>query len=259
MDLDSDPKARVMVFIDGQNLYKRCVELFGHPYCHPHLLAQYLAGPRTQNPVRCRFYTGRPDQNMESEKIKVRNLDRRLNGMRKGGVTVVTRRLRYHWDWGPETKLPRPGPNVGPQLAMLRPWRRPQEKGIDLVLALDVLEFLLTDLCDVAIVVSLDRDLFEIPQAIANLQKFINRPVRLEAAVPVPEHQKQPKVLPRFAFTHQITGQVFELVRDNTHYGVPEDQWKPPVIPLTLPERPPDAPVTDTSAPQGETLPGIES
>lgn len=49
--LATDPAARVMVFVDGQNLYNRCRDLFGHPLCHPHLLAQYLAGPRTHHPA----------------------------------------------------------------------------------------------------------------------------------------------------------------------------------------------------------------
>jgi len=73
---------------------------------------------------------------------------------------------------------------------------RPQEKGIDLVIGLDVVEFLITGVCDVAIIVSLDRDLYEIPQAIQNLGRLIARPIRLEAAVPVPDGQKQPKILP---------------------------------------------------------------
>ena len=60
-ELATDPDARVMVFVDGQNLYKTCAELFGHPLCHPHLLAEHLAGTRTRNRVACRFYTGRPD------------------------------------------------------------------------------------------------------------------------------------------------------------------------------------------------------
>lgn len=43
----------------------------------------------------------------------------------------------------------------------LTPWQRPQEKGIDLAIALDLIEFALTDCCDVVVVVSLDRDLAE--------------------------------------------------------------------------------------------------
>lgn len=38
--LANDPNAKVLVFVDGQNLYKTCQQLFGHPLCHPHLLAQ---------------------------------------------------------------------------------------------------------------------------------------------------------------------------------------------------------------------------
>lgn len=52
--LASEPTARVMVFIDGQNLYKSCQKHFGHPLCHPRLLADHLAGPRTQNRVSMR-------------------------------------------------------------------------------------------------------------------------------------------------------------------------------------------------------------
>lgn len=235
MSLADDSTARVLVFVDGQNLYKRCKDLFDHPLCHPHLLAQHLTGPRKY--VGCRFYTGRPDPNDEPH--KARNLDRRLDGMRKSGVTVVTRPLRYHWDWGPTERLPRPGPNAGPQQATLEPWQRPREKGIDLVLALDVVEFVLSNVCDVAVVVSLDRDLFEIPQALNNLKRLIQRPFRVEAAVPVPENQKKPKTLPGFGFTHQITRQVFEVTRDNTDYTVSDGRWRPPVIPKTLPAPPP--------------------
>jgi hypothetical protein len=112
---------------------------------------------------------------------------------------------------------------------------RPQEKGIDLVIGLDAVEFLLTRACDVAIIVSLDRDLYEIPQAIQNLGRLIARPVRLEAAVPVPDGQKQPKILPRFSYTHQITRQVFERVRDDTDYTVADGQWTAPIVPKTIP------------------------
>ena len=236
MDLSSDAAARVLVFIDGQNLYKTCKDLFGHPLCHPHLLAQHLAGPRQAHRVGCRFYTGRPDP--EKEPIKTRNLDRRLDGMRKSHVTVVTRTLRYHWDWSPEYVLPRPGPNSLPQEAMLRPWQRSREKGIDLILALDVVELLLTGLCDVAVVVSLDQDLFEIPRALASLRRHIDRPFRVEAAVPV--DQRRAKILEGFAYTHQITREVFEMIRDDHDYAAADEFWEPPEIPPRIPPRPPE-------------------
>jgi hypothetical protein len=106
------------------------------------------------------------------------------------------------------------------------------------VLALDVVEFVLTGATDVAIVVSLDRDLYEIPQALTNLKKFLTRPVRVEAAIPVPDNLKNPKTLPRFAYTHQITSAVFEAIRDDTDYAVADEEWVEPVLPAKLPSPP---------------------
>lgn len=229
-----------MVFVDGQNLYKTCLELFGHPLCHPHLLAEYLAGPRARHRIACRFYTGRPDPNIPGERLKVRNLDRRLAAMQKVGVTVVTRKLRYHWDWGHREPLPRSHRWARPQTVTLTPWQRPQEKGIDLAIGLDLIEFVLTAACDVAIVVSLDRDLAEIPHALRNLRRIVDRPFRLEAAVPVEGGRRYPKTIYGFHYTHQITPDVFGLIRDDTDYTVPDHLWTPPELPDRLPERAPE-------------------
>lgn len=234
--LATAPDARVMVFIDGQNLYKTSRELFGHPLCHPHLLAEHLAGARTENRVACRFYTGRPDPHRPSEKLKARNLDRRLALISKYGTTVVKRPLRYHWDWGHKQELPPPAPDAEPQTVTLEPWERPHEKGIDVLIALDVIEFILTDACDVAIVVSLDRDLGEIPAALRNLSKLIRRPYRLEAAVPVASDKMHPKQIAGFNHTHQITPTLFEIIRDDTNYAASDAAWGQPVFPATLHE-----------------------
>ena len=233
-DLATDPSARVLVFVDGQNLYKAAKRLFGHPHCHPHLLAEYLAGPRTANRVGCRFYTGTPSRNVPGEARRLQHLDRRIAGMSSVGVSPITRQLRYHWDWGHQLSLPDPAGNPPPQVVTMRPWQRPQEKGIDLAIGLDVIEFLLTGACEVAIIVSLDRDLCEIPTAVKNLKSLLKRQVRLEAAVPVEAGLKYPKVLPGFAVTHQITPDVFDLVRDDTDYTVPAEKWTPPILPRTL-------------------------
>lgn len=234
--LATDPDARVMVLIDGQNLYKGCRELFQHPHCHPHLLAQHLAGPRANTRVATRFYTGRPSPNIDGERVKARNLDRRLAGMRSNRVTVQTRQLRYHWDWGHRQHLPRAKMGASEQLVMLGPWQRPQEKGIDVLIALDAVEFILDDKCDVAIVVSLDRDLTEIPQAIRNIAKFrkSGKPYRLEAAVMVPSGRDKPKQLKTFDYTHQITPSVFETIRDDTDYTVDNSLWAQPMHPPDL-------------------------
>jgi hypothetical protein len=82
--LAKDTNARVMVSIDGQNVYKTCRRLFGKPLVNPRLLAEHLAGARANNPVACRFYTGRPNPNVPGENERTRNLDRRLNAIRSG-------------------------------------------------------------------------------------------------------------------------------------------------------------------------------
>jgi uncharacterized LabA/DUF88 family protein len=232
--LATDPGARVMVFVDGQNLYKTCQELFGHPLCHPHLLAEHLAGLRTKNRIACRYYTGKPDPHREPK--KARNVDRRLGVISRYGTTLQTRVLNYHWDWGHRKTLPDPGPGVPSQKVTLHPWERPHEKGIDVLLALDVIDFLLTDMCDVAIIVSLDKDLREIPVALRNLAKVIGRPYRIEAAVPVKDDGAPTKRLKGFHFTHQVTPSLFELIRDDTHYNVAPALWVPPKCPATLAE-----------------------
>ena len=151
------------------------------------------------------------------------------------GVTVVKRPLRYHWDWGHQQALPEPRAGVAPQTVVMRPWRRAQEKGIDLAIGLDLVEFVLADACDVAIVVSLDRDLAEIPKALRNLDRLIDRPVRLEGAVPVEDGRPYPKTIEGFHHTHQITPGVFARIRDDTDYTVPDHLWRPPVLPEDLP------------------------
>ena len=42
------------------------------------------------------------------------------------------------------------------------------------------------------------------------------------------------KVLPGFSVTHQITPDVFDLVRDDTDYTVSADKWVPPILPRAL-------------------------
>jgi uncharacterized LabA/DUF88 family protein len=233
--LATEPSARVMVFADGQNLYQACKRIFGRPHCHPHVLAEHLAGQRILHRPSCRFYTGRPNPALnEDEARKARNLDRRLAVIRRTGVTVITRPLRYHWDWAHREQLPRPHAEAGEQQVTLRPWQRPQEKGIDLALGLEVIEFALTDCCDVVIVVSLDRDLKEIAVALKKLKHLITRPLRIEAAVPVGSGER--KILDDFDYTHQITQDVFRLAQDDTDYTVEPELWKPPTPPANLAE-----------------------
>lgn len=217
--LADDPSARVMVFVDGQNLFFACQKNFGHPLCHPHLLGRHLAGVRRPDEVRVRFYTGRPSPDIAHEVERAAALDRRLAAMRRHGVTVRTRRLDYRWTWAPATPMPGPSPHEAARSVVVRPHLRAQEKGIDMLLGLEVVEFALVGAFDVGIVVSRDRDLCEIPAALRRLREKLPGPVRLEAAVVVSARLGRPITVSGFAYTHQITESVFAHVRDDTDYG----------------------------------------
>ena len=106
----TEDHAKVLVFIDGQNLYKSCAERFGHPHCHPLLLARHLAGNRRL--VGVRYYSGLHDPRVNPSLTA--RLQRRHQMMRRTGVTVVERQLRYRWEWGfRQNDLPDPRKRVG--------------------------------------------------------------------------------------------------------------------------------------------------
>jgi len=96
-----DPDARVLVFIDGQNAYKACERLYGQGACHPLLLADRLTSGRRL--VGVRYYSGVHDPTVDPEGRS--RTDRRHNLIRRTGVTVIERKLRYRWEWGFDPKL----------------------------------------------------------------------------------------------------------------------------------------------------------
>jgi len=222
-----DPQARVMVFIDGQYLYKECARVFHHPLCHPHLLAAELTGRRQF--VGTRFYTGLHDPRKNPDLHAA--LERRLQAMQRKGVTYQTRTLQYVWDWGPGLEdlrsLPPARPGVAPREIVIGPYERAMEKGIDLFLALDAIDLALTDKYDVAIIVSLDMDLTELPPMLRRFVRYLGMPeVRVEAAVIARPGRRRPqrtpvRILPNFDFTHQITRDMFERCIDKTDYTRP--------------------------------------
>lgn len=180
MARNTDPNARVLVFIDGQNAYKACERLYKHGPCHPLLLADRLAAGRKL--VGVRFYSGVHDPSVDGPGRS--RTDRRHNLMRSVGVTVVQRQLRYRWEWGFDPKaLPDPRRNPGQQLQVtVTPYQRPREKGIDLAIGLDVMDLALQGLMEVAVVVSSDNDLCEAAQSTHEATRARGR-VSVEAAV----------------------------------------------------------------------------
>lgn len=169
---------RAIVFIDAPNLAKACGEQFGHERVHPLLVARSVADKRKLTAVR--YYATVPDPAVHPEAAAA--VRRRHAVMSRTGVTVVERGLTYRWSWDlDEAGLPDPaGCPRHRRRVRARSRLRGREKGLDLALALDVVELALAGAMDVAVVVSADTDLCELPRAV---RRLCRGRVRVEAAV----------------------------------------------------------------------------
>ncbi len=100
-----DPNQRALVFIDGQNAYKACRSLYRSGPCHP--LCWLSGSAQGRKLVGVRFYSGVHDPTVDPHGRSFTDL--RHNLMRRTGVTVVERKLRYRTEWGFDLKsLPDP-------------------------------------------------------------------------------------------------------------------------------------------------------
>jgi len=207
-----DDDSRVHVFIDGQNLYKSTFELFGSPHCHPILIARELADNRKL--VGVTYYSGIHDPHVNPQ-LNAR-LQRRHALMRRTRVTVVERPLRYRMQWGfRQADLPDPRTYQGPPLTIeVTAHQKAREKGIDVALALDLVDLALSDQIDVAIVVSGDTDLCEVARVVHQLTRRLNR-VSVEAAV---WKKKRTILLSDYDYTHNMERSVFNRSVDDFDY-----------------------------------------
>jgi len=210
---------RVMVFVDGQNLFKRTRALYGTGRLHPLLLARRLAG--TRDLVGVRYYSGVHHPQVEPA---IRGAtDRRHELMRSVGVDVFERTLRYRWEWGfDRTGLPDPARSRGQTRTWtLAPFRRAREKGIDLAVGLDVMDLGLRDAMDVAVIVSSDTDLCEAARATRATTREAGRPVRTEAAVF--DEGRRPILMRHYDYTHRLTRADHDACVDTFDYAGPLD------------------------------------
>jgi len=209
----TDDLARAMVFIDGQNLYKGCFENFGQPHCHPLLLARHLSGNRRL--IGVRYYSGLHDPRVNP--VLNARLQRRHALMRKTRVTVVERILRYRWEWGfRQNDLPNPQKHQGTsRMVEVSPHQRAREKGIDVALALDVIDLAQQDQMDVAIIVSSDTDLCEVARVVHSVTGTKGKRVSVEAAV---VRGKRPVLLRHCDYTHNLSQNDFHEFSDSFDY-----------------------------------------
>lgn len=164
---------RTFAFVDGQNLYRSVKNTFGctHPNYDIEKLAQAVCASHGWQLDRVCFYTGVPDPADDPRwntfwNNKLATLNRSPN------VRVYRRELVYR----PNTvEVPGYGSHT---------FYSGQEKGIDVRLALDVLDAAHRRAFDVALIFSQDQDLNELVEIIQQVVALQNRWIKIASAFP---------------------------------------------------------------------------
>lgn len=215
--------SRVMVFIDGQNLFKGVHRRF-KTRVHPILLADALAGPERQL-AGTFYYSGIHDPDVDRKMFDL--VRRRHDLIQRTGVEVHERTLRYHWEWSVDyDDVPPPWYDDAPKKATATVYkkRKAREKGIDVALALDAVSAILGDRCDVAVIVSRDRDLMEVADQVR--QKCWGKSVQVEVSY-VSERRGDERplsgALSAYDAFREVTESIVESARDDFNYSRPLD------------------------------------
>jgi uncharacterized LabA/DUF88 family protein len=158
-----------MAFVDGQNLYQHAKAAFGHhhPNYDPLKLHRAVCDAHGWIPNLVRFYTGIPDP--AHSPMWAGYWNNRVLALKRAGVHVTTRKLRYREE------------RIGPNQEIVV---TPQEKGVDVRLALDLVKYARKRNFDVAVLFSQDQDLAEIVDEIREIAAEQNRLIKVCCAFP---------------------------------------------------------------------------
>jgi hypothetical protein len=203
---------RVIVFIDAQNAYHGIRRAFFDDTSDPnyvgnfqplalgHLLASrattsFSGAARVLKEVR--IYRGLPDSRKDGKGYAVSS--RQFGSWGSDPlVHVFTRPLRYPRGW---------------------PAQRPEEKGIDVRLAIDFLAMAIRREYEVGIIVSQDQDLLPALEAVCDL----NLPIACEVVTwaSAPNTGYRLRVPGRNLWCHYLSGNDFDAIEDRKDYGRP--------------------------------------
>jgi uncharacterized LabA/DUF88 family protein len=163
---------RAVGFFDGQNLFHHAKAAFGHyhPNYDPRKLLSSLCLSHGWRDSAVRFYTGVPSAIEEPMWHGYWNA--RLLSMTRSGILVTKRELRYHR----VSIVGEDGSTVEKPV--------PQEKGIDVRLALDVVRLARQAQFDVAVIFSQDQDLAEVVKEVKDISRDQNRWLKVVSAFP---------------------------------------------------------------------------
>ncbi len=150
--------ARVIVFLDYQNVYNGAREAFGlrakagrYGQIDPLRLARLIADrhPEESHVAGVRVYRGRPESAKQPKAYGANMRQSDAQKKRGGGlVKIITRTLRYPCSW---------------------PHEPAQEKGIDVALAVDFVTMAIKGEYDIGVLMSTDTDLIPALEAVIAL------------------------------------------------------------------------------------------
>jgi uncharacterized LabA/DUF88 family protein len=202
---------RVVVFLDWQNVYRGAREAFcgyAAPHwegqVHPLALGQLIAAdsPFDRQLHQVRVYRGQPDATRDPRGYAANA--RQVAAWRKSPLVQVTMRtLRYPYGW----------PNSH------QPGEKPQEKGIDVALAIDFVSMAVAGEFEVAVLMSTDTDLKPALEAVARLTP--TQGVRAEVASwssPV-GHSRRLSISSRRLYCHWLGKDTYDQIVDATNYS----------------------------------------
>lgn len=205
-----DRPERIAVFLDYQNIYSRGRDAFCNrldpAVCgqvHPFRLAELISS-RGRNPrqlVQVRVYRGRPDATRDPQGYGA-NVRQCAVWERTPLTKVITRQLRYPLNW---------------------PHQRPEEKGIDVALAIDFVTMAVRGEYDCGVIMSTDTDLKPALEAVLEMGRGRTYPRCELAAWSLPDqHARRLSVPGRRIWCHWLDRADYESVADRTDYNIPD-------------------------------------
>jgi uncharacterized LabA/DUF88 family protein len=204
--------ARVIVFLDWQNVYNNAREMFftrqaphWHGQVDPVALGRHLAddSPFDRQLHQVRIYRGQPDASYDPKSY---GASRRQHAawQRFPLVEVITRPLRYPRGWPARSRI----------------GERPQEKGIDVALALDFVLMGVRKQFDVGILMSTDTDMKPALEAVAELTATQGTRAEVAAWSASDRHSRRLAIRSRNLYCHWISKDVYDRIADPTDYSL---------------------------------------
>jgi len=201
----------VVVFLDWQNVYRGAREAFcayGAPHWQgqvdPVALSTHLAAdsPFDRHLHQVRIYRGQPDSDRDPKGFAASS--RQAAAWESSPLVNLTMRtLRYPWGWPTQHQ----------------PGERPQEKGIDVALAIDFVVMAVRKEFDVGILMSTDTDLKPALEAVAELTATQGTRAEVAAWSAEERHSRRLSIRSRKLYCHWVGKDVYQQIADPTNYS----------------------------------------